>query len=87
MDVNKRLVRATDGERDEKQMVEKRGMKYLNIPMTIYRVTKDGLSGDQAFQEMKQYKYGPDFLHPEFKKFVQSYQPKSPAPATAANQQ
>jgi hypothetical protein len=30
----------------------------------------DGWSGEQAFKEMKQYKYGADFLHPEFKTFV-----------------
>ena len=28
---------------------------------------------DQAFKEMKQYKFGADFLHPEFKKFVYGY--------------
>ncbi len=29
--------------------------------------------GVKTVNEMKQYKYGPDFLHPEFKKFVQQY--------------
>ena len=36
----------------------------------IYRMTHDGWTGEQAFKEMKQYKYGADFLHPEFKTFV-----------------
>jgi hypothetical protein len=36
---------------------------------------------------MKQYKYGPDFLHPEFKKFVQTYQPKATAAVAATQQQ
>ena len=33
-------------------------------------MTHDGWTGEQAFKEMKQYKYGADFLHPEFKAFV-----------------
>jgi protein tyrosine phosphatase (PTP) superfamily phosphohydrolase (DUF442 family) len=119
------LTNATDGQPDEKALVEQQGMRYLHIPMTtrkppteaeiasflaavdeggavyvhcvggrhrtgvmtaVYRMTKDGLTGEQAFKEMKQYKYGPDFLHPEFKKFVQAYQPKAAA-ALAASQQ
>ncbi len=117
------LTNEADGEAEEQQMVEKHGMKYLNIPMTtrtpptdaeiaafiaavdeaggvyvhcvggrhrtgvmtaIYRMTKNGISGEQAFQEMKQYKYGPDFLHPEFKKFVQGYKPKAGAATVSA---
>ena len=52
----------------------------------VYRMTKDGLSGEQAFKEMKQFEYGPDFLHPEFKKFVYDYQVAEapPWPRTAA---
>ena len=57
------------------------GRHRTGVMTAIYRMTKDGLNGDQAFQEMKQYKYGPDFLHPEFKKFIRGFQPK---PATAA---
>jgi protein tyrosine phosphatase (PTP) superfamily phosphohydrolase (DUF442 family) len=62
------------------------GRHRTGVMTAIYRMTKDGLTGDQAFKEMKQYKYGPDFLHPEFKKFVYKYQPK-PAVAGAASQQ
>ena len=62
------------------------GRHRTGVMTAIYRMTKDGLNGDQAFKEMKQYKYGPDFLHPEFKKFVYQYQPKT-AVAAAASQQ
>ena len=34
-----------------------------------------------AFQEMKQYNFGADFLHPEFKAFVYDYRPEL-APAS-----
>ena len=36
----------------------------------IYRMTADGWKPLQAFNEMKQYKFGADFLHPELKDFV-----------------
>jgi hypothetical protein len=39
----------------------------------VYRMTRDGWSADQVFKEMKQYEFGPDFMHPEFKKFVYGY--------------
>jgi uncharacterized protein (TIGR01244 family) len=114
-----------DAQADEQQLVEKAGMKYLQIPMTTrtapttdelkqflavvndsatgpvyvhcvggkhrtgvmtaaYRMTSSGWNADQAFKEMKQYKFGADFLHPEFKKFVYGFQP-APQPALAAN--
>ena len=62
------------------------GRHRTGVMTAVYRMTKDGLTGDQAFKEMKQYKYGPDFLHPEFKKFVQKYQPKVTAAAAASQQ-
>ena len=62
------------------------GRHRTGVMTAIYRMTKDGLTGDQAFKDMKLYKYGPDFLHPEFKKFVYKYQPKT-AVAAAASQQ
>ena len=62
------------------------GRHRTGVMTAVYRMTKDGLSGDQAFKEMKQHKYGPDFLHPEFKRFVYKYQPKAAA-AVAAPQQ
>jgi protein tyrosine phosphatase (PTP) superfamily phosphohydrolase (DUF442 family) len=62
------------------------GRHRTGVMTAVYRMTKDGLSADQAFREMKQHKYGPDFLHPEFKKFVYQYQPKA-AVAAATPQQ
>jgi uncharacterized protein (TIGR01244 family) len=49
------------------------GRHRTGVMTAVYRMTKDGLTGEQAFKEMKQFKYGPDFLHPEFKKFVYQY--------------
>jgi uncharacterized protein (TIGR01244 family) len=116
-----------DAQADEQQLVEKAGMKYLQIPMTThsvptpdelkhflavvndsasgpvfvhcvggkhrtgvmtaaYRMTNSGWTADQAFQEMKAYKFGADFLHSEFKRFVYSFQPASrPTEALATN--
>lgn len=50
------------------------GRHRTGVMTAVYRMTRDGLSGEQAFREMKQFKYGPDFLHPEFKKFVHEYE-------------
>ena len=63
------------------------GRHRTGVMTAVYRMTKDGLTGEQAFKEMKQYKYGPDFLHPEFKKFVQKYQTTAATAAVAATQQ
>jgi protein tyrosine phosphatase (PTP) superfamily phosphohydrolase (DUF442 family) len=63
------------------------GRHRTGVMTAIYRMTKDGLTGDQAFKEMKQHKYGPDFLHPEFKKFVYKYQPKTAAAVATSQQQ
>jgi len=60
------------------------GRHRTGVMTAVYRMTRDGLTGDQAFKEMKQYKYGPDFLHPEFKKFVRGYQPPAAGAAAAA---
>ena len=60
------------------------GKHRTGVMTAIYRMTKDGLTGEQAFKEMKQYKYGPDFLHPEFKKFIYQFEPKATAAAAAA---
>ena len=51
------------------------GRHRTGVMTAIYRMTRDGLSGAEAFREMKQFKYGPDFLHPEFKAFVHQYKP------------
>ena len=49
-----------------------------------YRMTAEGWNAQKAFAEMKQYNFGADFLHPEFKKFVYSFQPSVNAKTAAA---
>lgn len=61
------------------------GRHRTGVMTGVYRMTRDGLTGEQAFKEMKQYKYGPDFLHPEFKKFIHNYKPVTAV--AAASQQ
>jgi protein tyrosine/serine phosphatase len=63
------------------------GRHRTGVMTAVYRMTRDGISGEAAFREMKQFKYGPDFLHPEFKKFVQTYDVKKAATAAASTQQ
>lgn len=62
------------------------GRHRTGVMTAVYRMTHDGISGDAAFKEMKQFKYGPDFLHPEFKRFVQTYEVKKSAVAVATQQ-
>ena len=62
------------------------GKHRTGVMTAVYRMNHDGISGDAAFREMKQFGYGPDFLHPEFKNFVYAYQPKT-AVAVATTQQ
>ena len=59
------------------------GRHRTGVMTAAYRMTHDGWSPDQAFREMKQFKFGADFLHPEFKRFVYAYRvtPESPEPA------
>jgi protein tyrosine/serine phosphatase len=111
-----------DADASEQAMVERAGMRYVQIPMTtriaptsaqlaeflkivndparqpvyvhcvggrhrtgvmtaVYRMNNAQWTSDQAFAEMKQYKFGADFLHPEFKRFVYAYHPDVVAPA------
>ncbi len=56
------------------------GRHRTGVMTAAYRMTQDGWTADQAFKEMKQYKFGMDFLHPEFKKFVYAYSPQAVAP-------
>jgi tyrosine-protein phosphatase SIW14 len=60
------------------------GRHRTGVMTAAYRMTEDRWTADQAFQEMKQYKFGADFLHSEFKDFVYSYRPVVAAPAVAA---
>ena len=43
-------------------------------------MSHDGWNSDRAFKEMKQYDFGADFLHPEFKRFVFGYHVELQAP-------
>jgi protein tyrosine/serine phosphatase len=52
------------------------GKHRTGVMTAVYRMIKDGISGDEAFNEMKRFKYGPDFLHPEFKRFVYEFDAK-----------
>lgn len=51
------------------------GRHRTGVMTAVYRMTREGWPADQAFKEMKAFKFGADFLHPEFKKFVYTYQP------------
>jgi tyrosine-protein phosphatase SIW14 len=65
------------------------GKHRTGVMTAAYRMTHDGWTSDRAFKEMKQYKFGADFLHSEFKQFVYSYRPDilhadaQPAPVAA----
>ena len=61
------------------------GKHRTGVMTAIYRMTKDGLTAEQAFKEMKHNKLQPGLLHPEFKKFVYQYEPKATAAAVATS--
>lgn len=52
------------------------GKHRTGVMTAAYRMSNEGWTADRAFKEMKQYKFGPDFLHPEFKRFVYAYHPE-----------
>ena len=49
------------------------GRHRTGVMTAIYRMTAEGWKPTQAFAEMKQYKFGADFLHPEFMDFVMAF--------------
>ena len=51
------------------------GKHRTGVMTAIYRMTQENWTPARAFQEMKTYKFGSDFLHPEFKKFVLAFKP------------
>lgn len=52
------------------------GGRHRTGAMTaVYRMTQDKWPADRAFSEMKQYKFGADFLHPALKSFVFDFRP------------
>jgi tyrosine-protein phosphatase SIW14 len=61
------------------------GRHRTGVMTAAYRMTHDGWTGEQAVKEMKQYKFGAEFLHSEFAQFVYEYHPETRvASATAA---
>ena len=60
------------------------GRHRTGVMTAIYRMTDDNWSGTHAFAEMKQYKFGADFLHTEFKDFVLGYSAQVAHAAAAA---
>jgi tyrosine-protein phosphatase SIW14 len=64
------------------------GRHRTGVMTAIYRMTGEGWTPLQAFSEMKQYKFGADFLHREFKDFVLGFtaaEPLAPAPRDRDN--
>jgi protein tyrosine/serine phosphatase len=61
------------------------GRHRTGVMTAAYRMTQEGWTSDQAFREMKQYNFGADFLHPEFKAFVYSYRPATAAASATAS--
>ena len=51
----------------------KGGRHRTGVMTAVYRMEQDGWTADRAFGEMKRYRFGADFLHPEFKRYVYSY--------------
>ena len=56
------------------------GRHRTGVMTAVYRMSHDGWNSDRAFKEMKQYDFGAEFLHPEFKRFVYGYQSEPKAP-------
>ncbi|OFW02742.1 MAG: hypothetical protein A3I61_16380 [Acidobacteria bacterium RIFCSPLOWO2_02_FULL_68_18] len=59
------------------------GRHRTGIMTAIHRMADQRWSAEQAFKEMKRYKFGASFLHPEFKRFVYAYR-RSPSPESPA---
>src|SRR5215471_10610749 len=52
------------------------GKHRTGVMTAAYRMLHDGWTSNQAFSEMKNFKFGMDFLHPEFKQFVFAFHPE-----------
>ena len=52
------------------------GRHRTGVMTAVYRMEHNGWTPNQAFAEMKRYKFGLDFLHSEFKEFVHGYRSK-----------
>jgi protein-tyrosine phosphatase len=60
------------------------GKHRTGVMTAAYRMTNEGWTPQRAFQEMKQYKFGADFLHPEFKAFVYAFKALTAGPQSVS---
>ena len=60
------------------------GRHRTGVMTAIHRMNDDRWTADRALAEMKQYRFGSDFLHQEFKEFVYKYHPDLASPLQAA---
>ena len=60
------------------------GRHRTGVMTAVYRMTAENWTPDRAFQEMKQFKFGADFLHAEFKQFVYAFHATAPTQTLAA---
>jgi len=60
------------------------GRHRTGVMTAVYRMTHENWTADRAFAEMKQFKFGADFLHPEFKRFVYTFREGLDRSAVAA---
>jgi len=60
------------------------GKHRTGVMTAVYRMTQNSWTAAQAFDEMKDYRFGSDFLHPEFKKFVYGYRAPVSSPQMSA---
>ena len=75
------LSLVTDPERQPVYVHCREGRHRTGVMTAVYRMNLGGWTADRAFQEMKAYDFGWDFLHPEFKAFVKNYVVSAPAAA------
>jgi len=82
-DVITRFLAVVNNPRNQPVYVHCMGGRHRTGVMTaVYRMTVDGWKPSQAFAEMKQYKFGADFLHQEFKDFVYKFVAAATADST-----
>ena len=60
------------------------GRHRTGVMTAVYRISHDGWTADEAFRGNEASKFGADFLHAEFKKFVYAYRVTLAAKAPAA---
>ena len=81
-DVIDNFLRLVNDPANQPVYVHCMGGRHRTGAMTaVYRMTQNGWTAERAFAEMKQYKFGADFLHPVLKSFVFDFFAKlGPAP-------